>query len=177
MHEENNLNNNVFVTPSIPIDDLTKSIDDRSPFLKINRKKKRKTANDKENVSHSDIEYNSDVSGSQSTQSRITKLQTKIGILEDNNKSQADLIISLKMLVEKLEKRITDLETKNNNNTNNSTEMKDDDNLETINSKPLFCNLFKSKESDNMNFEIKNILNVQQDAIEREKKKNNIIVY
>jgi hypothetical protein len=55
--------------------------------------------------------------------------------------------------------------------------MKDSSNIQLNSYKPLFSDLFKLKETENMNSEVKNIYNIQQDLMERDKKKNNIIIY
>lgn len=161
----------LFIEPTIP---------KRNVILKkqaINNKRKPKS--DVVELSDSDNDSSSDMaseSGSQSNQVRITKLQNRIVILEANNKTQSKTINDLKAIIESFDKKIIHLddklnliENKNNNINNNNTQ--------PISNKPLFSDLFKSKESENMSFEIKNIYNIQQDLLERDKKKNNIIIY
>ncbi len=98
-------------------------------------------------------------------------------MLESNNKSQSNAINGLKKIIETLEKKINNLEERFNVIDNNNVEMKDTSNIQLNSNKPLFSDLFKSKETENMNSEVKNIYNIQQDLMEREKKKNNIIIY
>ena len=90
---------------------------------------------------------------------------------------QNGTIISLKSTIDLMIQKIKNLEERMLHNDINNIEMKDTIVQQQPSSKPLYSDLFKSKETEKMNFEIKNIYNIQQDLFAREKKINNIIIY
>jgi hypothetical protein len=190
--DEIDIDTNLFMPPPIPVIDLSGSmpppihVNDlsgstgiKSPAVKFNNNKKRKTKFDLENAIDSEIttdatDYNSDAAGtagSQSSQTRITKLQNQVKCLESVNKTQSTIIDDLRKLVESLEKRVTNLEKNILTNEENNVEMNILDDQQGNKPIRLFGNLFKTSESKNMNVEIKNIYYVQLDLSEREKKR------
>jgi hypothetical protein len=172
--------NDGFTEPPVP-DKLRPKTITNNDSKKLQSNNRKRSKNDLVNLSDSDNDLSdiSSVSGSQSNQMRITNksLQDKITNLELNSKSQSAKINDLNKIIETLVKKITNLEEKVNVIDSNSVEMKDANNIQLNSNKPLFSDLFKSKETENMSFEVKNIYNIQQDLLERDNKKNNIIIY
>lgn len=105
---------------------------------------------------------------------QINDLIIRINYLEEENKKKDDLINSLTLAVNNFTTHLNEVNKSMivNNNVNpngnaTSNEQK----------RPLFSDLFKSKETENFDLEVKNLYNFQQELNEQEFKKNNIIIY
>lgn len=145
----------------------------------LRRKTKREDESDNDSSDYSTANSASKkskyVSNKNLINTQIDELVKRINFLETENKKKDDLINSLTLAVNDLNKKYNEHSSKIIETSISSSN--DSSNPNNI-SRPLFSDLLKSKESINLDYDTKkNIYNLTNELKEQEIKKNNIIIH